>query len=256
MLQRLTNKKRGQEGVHPIALLRVYGGSIESQSYPGLSLFKRYQPPGIPEVQKTESEELKGIALHHRIRNENHLDLVARNLAQEIRRFEERFRDYSHMDRTPTEDEADEYKDLVRRAEKLEILSADVILCTCVQAGGARLRRRPERRMAQVIVDEAGQCTEPETMVAVVAAQHKIVLIGDHKQLQPVVQNRNVDNVLSKSMFERLSERAIMLDEQYRMVRRARQPNTRCSYRSDFCLHTASMKICVPFLPKCFTKAD
>jgi len=44
------------------------------------------------------------------------------------------------------------------------------------------------------------------------------VLIGDHKQLQPVIQDQTAKTLgLSVSMFERLSKRALMLEIQYRM---------------------------------------
>jgi len=45
----------------------------------------------------------------------------------------------------------------------------------------------------------------------------QIVLIGDHKQLCPIVKCKEA-KALSRSMFERLSEHASMLTTQYRMV--------------------------------------
>lgn len=52
----------------------------------------------------------------------------------------------------------------------------------------------------------------------------QIVLIGDHKQLRPIVMNTSVKKLgMAKSAFERHYElhgnRAVMLDTQYRMVR-------------------------------------
>lgn len=64
-------------------------------------------------------------------------------------------------------------------------------------------------------------CMEPETLVPIVGSLAKqIVLIGDHKQLQPIVK----DNVartrgLVQSLFERYSDKALTLTTQYRMVR-------------------------------------
>ena len=74
----------------------------------------------------------------------------------------------------------------------------------------------------QLIIDESGMCMEPEVIVPLVAAKpNQIVLIGDHKQLRPIVKNQTAKELgLEKSLFERYSEicRPIMLDEQYRMV--------------------------------------
>ena len=73
----------------------------------------------------------------------------------------------------------------------------------------------------QCIVDECGMCMEPESLVPITCSRAKqVVLIGDHKQLQPVIQDHVAKTLgLSVSMFERHSKRATMLELQYRMVR-------------------------------------
>ncbi len=63
-------------------------------------------------------------------------------------------------------------------------------------------------------------CTEPESMVPMVSSRAAhIVLLGDHKQLRPIVLNDTARNLgLEKSLFERYSDKAKMLTVQYRMV--------------------------------------
>ena len=47
----------------------------------------------------------------------------------------------------------------------------------------------------------------------------QVVLIGDHKQLRPIITNQVVKDLgMEKSLFERHSKKAIMLETQYRMV--------------------------------------
>ena len=47
----------------------------------------------------------------------------------------------------------------------------------------------------------------------------QVVLIGDHKQLRPIISNQVAKDLgMEKSLFERHAENAIMLDTQYRMV--------------------------------------
>lgn len=72
----------------------------------------------------------------------------------------------------------------------------------------------------QCIVDECGMCMEPETLIPIVYSQaSQVVLIGDHMQLQPIVQNTLARSLgLRTSMFERFADNAFMLKEQYRMV--------------------------------------
>eukprot|EP00118_Oscarella_pearsei_P023886 m.292099 g.292099 ORF g.292099 m.292099 type:complete len:3100 (+) comp40730_c1_seq7:4098-13397(+) len=223
-LRKVMMQKIDQTGVETINLLRVYGGAIESQAYPGLSRFERYAPAGIPVVLKTDCKEIQDITLHHRIRDLSHLNRELRKLAAEIRWWDERFAEYK--EKIPTEEEAEKYNKLLNSAKELEINASDVILCTCVQAGSGRLTES-SGRVLQCIVDEAGQCTEPETLVAIVRAQSKIVLIGDHMQLQPVIQDSRVEELLNISMFERLAKKATMLTEQYRMHKEL------CSFPSE-----------------------
>src|SRR5262249_28539403 len=65
------------------------------------------------------------------------------------------------------------------------------------------------------IVDEAGQLTEPLTLGLVLRGR-RFVLIGDDRQLPPVVRTRG----LAHSMFERLKRNmaaVTLLETQYRM---------------------------------------
>ena len=71
------------------------------------------------------------------------------------------------------------------------------------------------------MIDEGGMCMEPECLIPLVSFKdaNQVVLIGDHKQLQPIVFNTVAKNLgLEKSLFERYKNRALMLTEQYRMV--------------------------------------
>ena len=111
---------------------------------------------------------------------------------------------------------------LIGQAESwaLQESGVQIILCTCVASGKPRLTRSCDN-IQQCIVDECGMCMELESLVPITCSKaRQVVLIGDHKQLQPVVQdNLAITLGLSVSMFERLSERAKMLELQYRMVR-------------------------------------
>ena len=72
----------------------------------------------------------------------------------------------------------------------------------------------------QVIIDEAGMCTEPEVMVPLTACEPKqVVLIGDHMQLEPIVKSDIAKRLgMKKSLFERYVREGDMLTTQYRMV--------------------------------------
>lgn len=114
---------------------------------------------------------------------------------------------------------------IITEAEKWAIQSSSkgeyvqIVLCTCSSAGSKRMREACNNVM-QCIVDECGMCMEPETLIPIVySGAPQVVLIGDHKQLQPIVKNRLARSLgLTTSMFERFSHHTFMLQEQYRMV--------------------------------------
>jgi DNA replication ATP-dependent helicase Dna2 len=95
--------------------------------------------------------------------------------------------------------------------------SAPVVAATTATCGSRILR---EMEFDAVLVDEASQLTEPDTLAAINRGE-RFVLVGDHEQLPPVVRS---GGRLSKSLFERLHETypdaSVMLDQQYRMSQR------------------------------------
>ena len=110
------------------------------------------------------------------------------------------------------------------------IADSTIVGATCL--GIASLSSAIEFDFDWVIVDEAGKATPPEILVPICLGR-KVVLVGDHKQLPPVVdetllklQDRERMNIskedLELSLFEYL-ERGLsddcknILDEQYRM---------------------------------------
>lgn len=111
--------------------------------------------------------------------------------------------------------------------------SAQVVGATCI--GIATDARFEDMEFDLVIADEAGQIQVMDLLVPLVRAR-RAILVGDHQQLPPLVEEELLDRLgpderflrpwLEKSLFEILFERqeapethTIMLDTQYRMPR-------------------------------------
>ncbi|KAG8567173.1 hypothetical protein GDO81_013523 [Engystomops pustulosus] len=185
-------------------LLRVYSEQMELSEFPYPGSNRRvsgYLREGKP------LESLRPITLHHLIRQpSNEYSRKIREMDARIQRREE----ISH-------EEVTNYKKLLADARKLELSRHDIILCTCVTSSSKVLT---DLLVSQVIIDESGMCTEPETLVPIVSHKNaqSIVLIGDHRQLRPVVKNYVCRTLkVDHSLFERYQERALLLDTQYRM---------------------------------------
>ncbi|AVH68345.1 serine/threonine-protein kinase [Nostoc sp. 'Peltigera membranacea cyanobiont' N6] len=118
---------------------------------------------------------------------------------------------------------------LIRKQKSLESIFIDeinVVGATCL--GVARFK---DRNFDWVIVDEAGRSTAPETFVPMSKGK-RIILVGDHKQLPPIIDQELQERALSekdiqkiileRSLFEYLYEQLpktnkITLNNQYRM---------------------------------------
>ncbi len=107
--------------------------------------------------------------------------------------------------------------------------NSPIVAATAASCGSTIMR---EQTFDIAVVDEASQLTEPGTLAAIALAD-RFVLVGDHKQLPPVVRAETmpdppkhapVTGALSQSLFERLIETypevAVTLTKQYRMAQR------------------------------------
>ncbi|NWX39265.1 HELZ2 Helicase, partial [Steatornis caripensis] len=185
--------------------LRVYGEAIETMEYPypgsNRHLYRRALRDSKPK------RELSEIILHHRIRR------PPSRYWQEICKFDLRMKKGERI----TEEETRKYKSLLSAARAYELAAHDVILCTCSAASATCLE---QLNVKQIIIDECAMSTEPETLIPLVSHKHaeKVVLLGDHKQLRPVVNNDFCKTLgMEVSLFERYQNQAWMLDTQYRM---------------------------------------
>ncbi len=115
--------------------------------------------------------------------------------------------------------DATRLKILRKKIEKEVLAAADVICTTCSGAADKRLAKK--QRFHHVLLDEATQATEPESLIPVVMGCKQFILIGDHCQLGPVVMCKKAATAgLNSSLFERLVAlglRPIRLQVQYRM---------------------------------------
>ncbi|CAA7261960.1 unnamed protein product [Cyclocybe aegerita] len=99
------------------------------------------------------------------------------------------------------------------------IADADVICTTCITSACAALNVID---FPVVFLDEASMSTEPASLIPIVKGSQHVALIGDHKQLPPVITSKRAkEDGLGLSLFERLTEEghvpSVMLDIQYRM---------------------------------------
>ncbi|KAI5101910.1 helicase with zinc finger domain 2 [Silurus meridionalis] len=179
--------------------LRIYCDQMEMREYPypgsDLKLCRRSLRDEKPK------EELRHISLMYLVRQPEN------SYSVEINNFEKR----------TVEFDSERYKKVLKMAQREELLKHDVILCTCSTALKPILKKTMDFR--QILIDECAMATEPEAFIPLVSHNpEQIVLLGDHKQIRPIVTCDRVKELgMGKSLFERYMDRALMLDTQYRM---------------------------------------
>ncbi|XP_045079685.1 helicase with zinc finger domain 2 isoform X1 [Coregonus clupeaformis] len=187
--------------------LRVYSEQMEMLEfpYPGSNL--KLSRRSIREERP--KRELSSITLHHLIR------MPENPFSNDIIDFDARIQ----MGKDLTDKEIESYKVLLSHARNHELMRHDVILCTCTAASNPNFSKLD---LQQIIIDECAMATEPEAFIPLVTHKpEQIVLLGDHKQLQPITHcDLSARLGMRKSLFERYMEKALMLDTQYRMHER------------------------------------
>ncbi|XP_071386282.1 3'-5' exoribonuclease HELZ2-like [Centroberyx affinis] len=194
--------------------LRVYGQQVEMLDYPFPDGTLQFSPRSFR--QERSKPELRSIALHHRMREDEN------PFSSTIKEFDHRIQlALDKKGKELTAEELKAYKEVLAEARKYELERHDIILCTCTVSSSLTLTNTVSAR--QILIDECAMATEPQALIPLVCNKpEKIVLIGDHKQLRPIVKNEYVRKLgMSKSLFERYfivnKTRAVMLDTQYRM---------------------------------------
>ncbi|NXA49802.1 SETX helicase, partial [Nothocercus julius] len=107
---------------------------------------------------------------------------------------------------------ASQLKEVRGRSQKIQaniLLESDIICCTLSTSGGILLKSAFSRQgldpFSCVIVDEAGQSCEVETLIPLIHRCNKLVLVGDPKQLPPTVKSQKAqDYGYDQSLMARL----------------------------------------------------
>ncbi|XP_070708382.1 3'-5' exoribonuclease HELZ2 [Pempheris klunzingeri] len=219
--------------------LRVYSQQVEMIDYPYPDCILQFSQRTLR--QERAKPELRNITLHHRMREEQNphsgqikdFDKRIQLALEKIEELQDNqlvLEDKDELQRIQLDleevknkvaQEVKKYKELLRDARTYELERHDIILCTCTQSSTPSLTKTVSAR--QILIDECAMATEPQALIPLVCNKpEKIVLIGDHKQLRPIVKNERVKRLgMAKSLFERYytmqEKRAVMLDTQYRM---------------------------------------
>ena len=195
------------------SILRIYGQAIEQNYFVGPDgQYGSISDQGSDYKCPTFAEKY---ALHTRIRKGLY--------GQKIMEFEEQFKELGEKKCIAGITLRLQFRQCLRLAkEEIFKQSFDIVLCTCNESCGQQVEKFITP--LQCIVDECAMAQEPETMAPISLCEH-VILIGDHKQLTPVINYLPAKGCgLGTSLFQRYAESehykhlCITLTIQYRMV--------------------------------------
>ncbi|XP_071820469.1 3'-5' exoribonuclease HELZ2-like isoform X2 [Apostichopus japonicus] len=197
------------------SIVRVYSESIEQQDFPMPGVNRIERKFGSKDETKMDPRH-SNISLHHRIRAESS------RYGHDILTIERKLRDGPVRITKAVKKEIKTLKKLIAKAMTEELMKHHVILCTCNASGRRILTEIDTINIVQVIIDEAGMCSEPDTLIPLVNHNpSQVVLIGDHMQLRPIIQEPHARELGAETSlmekYQRYEKRAITLNIQYRM---------------------------------------
>ena len=190
-----------------LKIIRIYNRAVEAQDFPGPDNRGKQSEYKLPECAPNYT-------LHHKIREKGFH-------ASKLNEFEKKFQDLPPGSILDGQVYRDYRQTLVKAEDEVLAEHFDIVLCTCSESSSSRVLRCIFPR--QCIVDECGMASEPECIIPLELCEH-VMLIGDHKQLQPVITYKTAaEHGLSTSLFQRYAEKfedqhIKRLTIQYRMV--------------------------------------
>lgn len=97
------------------------------------------------------------------------------------------------------------------------LMSSDVDCSTCSMSKSTTTKKL---KFKSVLIDKSTQSIESECFLPMLSNSNQVILVGDHKQLGPVVLSNKAQPHLSISLFHRLVTLSVQTDQlliQYRM---------------------------------------
>lgn len=195
------------KSIEGIRLLRVYSSDTENLEFP---IPRPYRYDGVRERRRfAVPEEMRRFALHWRIHNKvsSHFNPRAAACEAAYEKLLSCSAQNPEFEATRTS-----YLETRREARAFELQSCNIILatnCSCRRSWIPQMLQKENIELRQVIVDECGTSPEPESLCPLTLSRtvQRVVLVGDHRQLRPVVKNRDAGSLgLACSLFERLSK--------------------------------------------------
>ena len=124
----------------------------------------------------------------------------------------------------------------------------NVVAATCLECGRKDFKELYGEGFDCVIIDEASKATPPEMLLPLVVGK-KVVIIGDHKQLPPMVDHETLDEALRHLGADDLAQdlEYAVKTSQFEKLFEGADDSIKVTLRTQYRMHEAIMKVINPF---------
>ncbi|CAF1098735.1 unnamed protein product [Brachionus calyciflorus] len=198
---------------------------FEKKSEKSESLSSHFK--SLQQTEKMLTSRVKAFKMANKERELKEAESSLEELKKKIKKFQDQFaknksNEVSFADR----------KKLEIKAKEQVLKEADIIISTCNFSGNSLLdcltaeKNNGHSQISVIIIDEAAQCLEVDTLIPLRFGCDKIIQVGDPEQLPATVLSKLAqEKGLTMSMFERIYQRFRFTDKnpirmlyvQYRM---------------------------------------
>lgn len=125
--------------------------------------------------------------------------------------------------------------------------NVNVVAATCMECGRWDFKELFSDGFDCVIIDEASKATPPELLVPLIMGR-KSIIIGDHKQLPPMIEERQVEEVLKDMGYDELAaDLETLKTSQFEKLFEGADPSITTSLRTQYRMHKDIMEVINPF---------
>ncbi|HEY9853281.1 MAG TPA: AAA domain-containing protein [Leptolyngbyaceae cyanobacterium] len=148
-----------------------------------------------------------------------------------LSRYENLVQDWIQKLRNPSVQDRSELR-------RTYIDNTNVIGITCVQAAGYSFARE-FNNFDVVIIDEVSKCTPPELLIPALKGK-KLVLIGDYRQLPPMLHENSIEEI-AEEMGTTREEMAFLEQSLFKRQFEAANPSIKCKLNIQYRMHPIIM---------------
>jgi senataxin len=153
-------------------------------------------------IKQTEKNLIDKIALLKSNGNEKTRIKDEQEKLDEVKKRRERFEKL--LKQNSNSSSTSRQNNYEKQAKELIIKEANIIVATLNYTGNS-LFDCLNKQVGVVVIDEAAQCIEVDSLIPLRFGCNKIVLVGDPEQLPATVKNQRAqENGLAQSLFERI----------------------------------------------------